>query len=168
MDSKEFRLVLMVVSCLFAFRFTLSAEETDQNKQEALQAEIEHSLVAPCCWNMTVDHHDSPASRKLRTQITQFIKAGKSKEEILEYFSSPSQYGERILASPSQKTLLGKSAYWLIPIAFVFGVLVVGMTIRRLSGPTAQEPAKKSRPSESSKKGSPWDDRVEEELSNFE
>ncbi len=137
-------------------------------EQKALQADVEHSLVSPCCWNMTVDQHESGVSRQVREEITQLVKEGKDKDQILRFFSSQPRYGERILATPSQDTLLGKSAYWLIPIAILFGALVVGIAIKKMTAAAPkpkQANAKKATPG---KKGSALSDKVEEELNQFE
>ena len=146
------------------------ADDTGKDNLKSLQEEIEHSLVAPCCWNMTVDQHDSPAARKVRTEIAEFLKQGKSKEEILDHFASQQQYGERILATPSQKTLLGKLAYWLIPLAFLVGLLIAGKTIKGLARKSSpkQAPEAPSTHGASNKTPSQWDDRVEKELRDFE
>ncbi len=158
---------LIIIAVIFATN--ASSDESDEAKQQALQKDIEHSLIAPCCWNMTVDQHDSPAAGKVRAKIAEMLTDGKSKEEILAYFVAQPQYGERILATPSQKTLLGKLAYWLIPIALVFGVIVVGMVISRLSQsktPRQTTPAKTAEKDQSAP--SSWDEKVENELNNFE
>ncbi|MFQ5639342.1 MAG: cytochrome c-type biogenesis protein CcmH [bacterium] len=152
---------------LFFLAF-LYADEADK-RIEKLQADIEHSLVAPCCWNMTVDIHDSPASHKVRKQITELLSAGKTKEQILEFMSSPQQYGERILAIPSSKTFLGKSAYWLVPVSFVLGLFVVGSAIRRLSRSKVTKTKKSSKVSKTkNQSGSQWEERVEQELKRLE
>lgn len=162
----------VLLSLLLSIVSVQADEEATKSEREKLQADIEHSVVAPCCWNMTVDQHDSPASHKVRDQIATMLSQGKTKQEILDYLSSPAQYGERILATPSQKTLLGKSAYWLIPIAMLFGLLVAVMTIRRLSHQgkpvkKAAPPQPKSDQAQSGQKSS-WDARVEEELKELD
>ncbi|NIR48160.1 hypothetical protein GWO43_06860 [candidate division KSB1 bacterium] len=167
MKLHKLHFILLPFFLLLFATINLAADQANEEKQKALQKEVEHSLVAPCCWNMTVDQHDSQASRAVRQQIEEFIKEGRTKEEMLEYFSQ--QYGERILASPSQETLLGKSAYWLIPIAFAFGVLVVGIAIRRMAKTsTDKQPAQKPQEPQISKKDPDLDKRVENELSQFD
>ncbi|MFQ6113676.1 MAG: cytochrome c-type biogenesis protein CcmH [bacterium] len=141
------------------------SDEASKNQQEALQAELEHSLVAPCCWNMTVDQHESAASHEVRKKIAAMIKQGKSKDEILNAFVK--QYGERILASPSQKSVLGKLAFWLIPIALVIGMLIVGKTINRLTSIPKKQDKRPGTPKQK-EPSSHWDKRVEEELKDFE
>jgi len=141
-------------------------DETDTKKEQTLQGEIEHSLVAPCCWNMTVDNHESGASHEVRNKIAVMIKQHKTKDEILQVFVE--QYGERILASPSQDNLLGKLAYWLIPIAIVLGIFVVGKTLGRLSYSNDKNQIKQPKRSQQQSQASYWDKTVEEELKRIE
>lgn len=141
-------------------------DETDTKKEQTLQGEIEHSLVAPCCWNMTVDNHESGASHEVRNKIGVMIKQGKTRDEILQVFVE--QYGERILASPSQNNLLGKLAYWLIPLAIVLGIFVVGKTLARLSYSNDKNQIKQPKSSQEQSKDSYLDRRVEEELKRIE
>jgi len=168
----SFTLLLMLFTVAFA-----EDELTETQKQ--LKADVEHSLIAPCCWNMTVDQHDSPVARQVQAEINKLILEGKNKQEILAHFSSQPKYGERILATPSQDNLLGKLAYWLIPVAFVIGALAIYATVKRLSrkpemtGPEdPTEPAEVKEPSASkqdTKKGDDfWQQKVENELNEFE
>jgi len=169
MKTLNFLLIVTLVSFTTNLYSDNDADQMSSAEQRALQAELEHSLVAPCCWNMTVDQHESPASHQVRDKISELIKAGKTQQEILDYFSSQPQYGERILATPSQKNLLGKLAYWLIPMAFVFGIFVVTKTIRSVTG----NKTKKSSPSTGKKTQIPheeskWEKQVEEDLEDFD
>ena len=168
MASRHFPKLTTIWLCLvahLAFGISAYADDSSEDNLRALQEEIEHSLISPCCWNMTVDQHDSPAAKKVRGEIAVLLKEGKTKGEILTYFTDQPQYGERILAAPSQKTLLGKLAYWLIPMAMVFGLFVVGMTIRRL---VRRPGSKQLRAQEGQPVSSALDDRVESELKNFD
>lgn len=142
-------------------------ELDDGDDLQSLQKEIEHSLVAPCCWNMTVDQHESPASHQVRDKIAELLEQSKTKEEILTYFTAQPQYGERILAAPSQKNFLGKMAYWLIPIAFIFGGLIAVKTIRSLSKAKPTKPAQHKK-TESQPNGNKWEQKVEDELSELD
>lgn len=156
-------IVLLAPIALFS---ALEANEDDN--PQPLQKEIEHSLVSPCCWNMTVDQHESPASHKVRDKITELLEQGKTKEEILTYFAAQPQYGERILAAPSQKNLLGKMAYWLIPIAFIFGGLIAVKKIKSLSKAKSTKPVDPQKAESQQPGGDKWEQKVEDELSELE
>ncbi len=116
---------------------------------------------------MTVDQHESPASHQVRDKIAELLEQSKTKEEILAYFTAQPQYGERILAAPSQKNFLGKMAYWLIPIVFIFGGLIAVKTIRSLSKAKPTKPAQHKK-TESQPNGDKWEQKVEDELSELD
>ncbi|MEE8437443.1 MAG: cytochrome c-type biogenesis protein CcmH [Candidatus Neomarinimicrobiota bacterium] len=85
---------------------------------KVLIKDIEQSLMAPCCWSGTVyDHGHS----ELEAEIAAFVKAGKTKAEIIDYYEQ--KYGERILAVPVAKgfNLLA----WLAPV--FIGVIALGV-----------------------------------------
>ncbi len=165
---KELQIKAVIFLLVAVPAVLLSALESDGSDDlQSLQKEIEHSLVSPCCWNMTVDQHESPASHKVRDKITELLEQGKTKEEILAYFTAQPQYGERILAAPSQGNLLGKMAYWLIPIAFIFGGLIAVKTIKSLSKAKSVKPAQHKK-TEGQPGGDKWEQKVEDELSELD
>lgn len=59
---------------------------------------LEGRILAPCCWNQTLDIHGSEISNNLRRDIRRRLKAGESAETIEA--SLVSQYGPKILAVP--------------------------------------------------------------------
>jgi cytochrome c-type biogenesis protein CcmH len=59
---------------------------------------IEGRILAPCCWNQTLDIHGSEISNNLRRDIRRRLKAGESSESIEA--SLVAQYGPKILAVP--------------------------------------------------------------------
>ncbi len=165
---KELQITAVIFLLLAVPAVLLSALELDGGDNlQSLQKEIEHSLVAPCCWNMTVDQHESPASHKVRDKIAELLEQGKTKEEIFTYFTAQPQYGERIIGSTVTKKLLGKMAYWLIPIAFIFGGLLVVKTIKSLMKAKSTKPAQHQK-AESQPSGDKWAPKVEDELSELD
>ena len=163
---KELQIKAVIFLLLAVPAVLLSALESDGSDDLlSIQKEIEHSLVAPCCWNMTVDQHDTGAGPRVRAEISELIKAGKTKQEMLDYFVA--KYTERILAAPSQKTFLGKMAYWLIPIVFIFGGLIAVKTIKSLSKAKSEKPGPYKK-AESQPAGDRWEQKVEDELSELD
>lgn len=78
---------------------------TDPNKYaEELQgyvpgaSALEGRILAPCCWNQTIDIHGSEVSNNLRRDIRRRLKAGESADTIQA--SIVAQYGPKILAVP--------------------------------------------------------------------
>ena len=163
---KELQITAVIFLLVAVPAVLLSALESDGSDDlQSLQKEIEHSLVAPCCWNMTVDQHNTGAGPRVRAEISELIKAGKTKQEMLDYFVA--KYTERILSAPSQKTFLGKMAYWLIPIVFIFGGLIAVKTIKSLSKAKSEKPAQYKK-AESQPGGDKWEQKVEDELSELD
>lgn len=63
------------------------------------QAErIDRRLMAPCCGTNTLDQHDSGVSRRMRGQIRDMLREGKSEDEILAVFVE--EFGNSVLAVP--------------------------------------------------------------------
>lgn len=86
------------------------------------QKEIEKMLIAPCCWTSTIDVHPSDVSDQMKQEIAQFLKQGKTKDEILRYYVN--KYGERILAIPQSP--FQKYSVYLIPAAsLVLGIIFI-------------------------------------------
>lgn len=161
-------MAILMVALLAPTAFISALESNGEDNPQSLQKEIEHSLVSPCCWNMTVDQHESPASHKVRDKIAELLEQGKTKEEILTYFAAPEQYGERILAAPSQKNLLGKMAYWLIPIAFIFGSFIAVKTIKSLLKSKSAKPVQHKKTESQQSSAGKWEKMVEDELSELD
>lgn len=110
----------IVMFSLVAFAVPESAEETAR--------EIETMLIAPCCWSQPVSQHYSEAADQIRKKVRRLLAAGKSKQEILDYYVLA--YGERILASPRPHgfNLLA----YILPWAFlVTGVAVLIIFLRK-------------------------------------
>jgi cytochrome c-type biogenesis protein CcmH len=92
---------------------------------------IEGKLMAPCCYSQTIDVHDSEVARQMRGEVTTMVMAGKSEQEVLDYYKT--EYGESILAVPDGAA--GTLVFSVPAYATVFAVLALlyGMviTVRR-------------------------------------
>jgi cytochrome c-type biogenesis protein CcmH len=120
---------LMVAFSLLVLAAVQSTEETAR--------EIEAMLIAPCCWSQPVSQHYSEAADQIRREVRKLLAAGKSKQEILDYYVS--EYGERILASPRPRgfNLLA----YVLPWAFLLAgaiTLVIFLKKRTLKLPDEQ------------------------------
>ena len=104
-----------------------------ENKQiDAVAREIEDNLIAPCCWSQPVSQHYSPAADKIRKEVRAMLEAGKSREQILDYYVA--EYGERILAAPRAKGF-NLTAYILPWAALIAGALLLFALIKKLRTP---------------------------------
>jgi cytochrome c-type biogenesis protein CcmH len=110
---------------------SFSAETTPAS---AKIREIEDNLIAPCCWSQPVSQHDSEVAQQIRDEVTTMVSAGKSREEILDFFVA--QYGERILVTPRAKGF-NRLAYILPWAALPLGTWGLILLLRKLRSPAA-------------------------------
>ncbi|WP_437525374.1 cytochrome c-type biogenesis protein CcmH [Sorangium sp. So ce726] len=68
-------------------------------------------LLAPCCWDQTLDVHESEVARDLRREIHTRLRRGEVADAIEQDLVA--RYGERLRAAPSSGTL-GKVALGLL------------------------------------------------------
>lgn len=97
--------------------------------------EIEEKLVAPCCWSQPVSEHDSEISTQIRSEVAGMLAAGKSRDEILDFYVA--RYGERILVTPRAKGF-NSLAYILPWAALPIGAWILILLLRKMR---AQAPA---------------------------
>ncbi len=98
--------------------------------------EIEDQLIAPCCWSQTVAQHYSEVSEQIRQEVRAMLEAGKSRDEILDYYVA--QYGERILAAPRARGF-NTLAYILPWTALTAGTWLLIVRLRKLRLPAPAE-----------------------------
>ncbi|WP_437942322.1 cytochrome c-type biogenesis protein CcmH [Sorangium sp. So ce341] len=87
-------------------------------------------LLAPCCWNQTLDVHESAVTSELRREIRARLRRGETADAIEQDLVA--RYGERLRAAPSSG-VLGKVALALmLGIAATFlGVFALLRSWRR-------------------------------------
>ncbi|WP_437669745.1 cytochrome c-type biogenesis protein CcmH [Sorangium sp. So ce131] len=93
-------------------------------------------LLAPCCWDQTLDVHESEVASALRREIRARLRRGEAADAIEQDLVA--RYGDRLRAAPSSG-LLGKVALGLmLGIAATFlGVFALLRSWRR----SAEQPA---------------------------
>ena len=115
---------------------------TNQTDEKA--REIEDNLIAPCCWSQPVSQHQSAAAEEIRKGVREMLAAGKTREEILEYYVAI--HGERILATPRARGF--NALVWVMPgIALILGAWLLVMILKRLRVPrVSMQPERSTRP----------------------
>jgi cytochrome c-type biogenesis protein CcmH len=107
----------------------------------ATQTDLEESLTCQCGCGLTVhacNHLQCPSGIPLKEEIASQLALGKTREQVLSYFSG--KYGEKILSSPTT------SGFNLIAWVMPFAVVLIAATIivvlarrwRRLPRPEAR------------------------------
>lgn len=113
-------------------------------------------LYCPVCENEPLDVCQTPACVQWKAQIAQYLREGRSDDEIVQIFVD--QFGLRVKADPLAETPI----LWMGPIvAAIVGAIVAVRIIRRMTwrGQAAESP-----PASSTSTGDEYEDRVEREL----
>jgi cytochrome c-type biogenesis protein CcmH len=126
---------------------------------------LEGRIMAPCCWNQTIDIHGSEPSYELRREIRRRLKAGESADAIEASFVQ--RYGNKILAVPDSSPLGGVAT--LLALAFG-GAGVAGYFMLKRWSRAGKSPAQKAKPgatAETPAKRDALDERLDRELSEI-
>ena len=131
-----FRICMAAILGMLWVAAALGADDAQVDKKAR---EIEDNLIAPCCWTQPVSEHYSEVAEKIRKEVHEMVAAGRSRDEILDYFVS--QYGERILAAPRAKGFNGL-VYILPWLALALGAWLLIVLLKKLRAPApASNPA---------------------------
>jgi cytochrome c-type biogenesis protein CcmH len=142
-----------------------AGEDLDEYVEGA--SRLEGRIIAPCCWNQTIDIHGSEPSYELRREIRKRLKAGESPDAIEASFVA--RFGPKILAVPDSSPLGGLAT--VLSLTFG-GVGVAGyFMLRRWSRAGKAGDALRKKKSEKdgapSAKADALDERLDRELSEI-
>jgi cytochrome c-type biogenesis protein CcmH len=99
-------------------------EATPRGSGSGSADEVYGRLVAPCCWNQTLDVHDSELATTLRLEVATRLSAGEPALSIEDDLAR--RYGERVRAVPrgnDTRTFVGASVF------AAMAVLLIGLCI---------------------------------------
>ncbi len=102
------------------------------------QRALEGRLLAPCCYQQTLDIHEGPVPTQLRAEIRRRLRAGETPEAIEQDLIG--RYGERIVAVSSDSPMSYVSMVLLVLIALAGGGLVFGWRRWGAQDPPDPEP----------------------------
>jgi cytochrome c-type biogenesis protein CcmH len=128
----KIRLRASLIAVLLCAVYSFGADDRQAAEKAREIREIEDNLIAPCCWSQPVSQHYSEEAEQIRNGVSAMVAAGKSREEILNYYVA--RYGERILAAPRAKGF-NVLAYVLPWAALLLGVWFLIMLLRKLRSP---------------------------------
>ncbi|MBL9022506.1 MAG: cytochrome c-type biogenesis protein CcmH [Myxococcales bacterium] len=94
----------------------------DESKAAPGEKELLGRLVAPCCWNQTLDVHGGAAPDQLRAEIRKRLLSGESAASIEADFVA--RYGDRVRAS-SDSSSLGSAGFVVGGFALMAGVALI-------------------------------------------
>ncbi|MBI4876481.1 MAG: cytochrome c-type biogenesis protein CcmH [Acidobacteria bacterium] len=117
--------VWFTMAVIAALALPLLGELTPAEKARA--ANLQKTLLAPCCWSEPISAHRSEVALEMRAEVNRMVAAGKSDREILDHYKS--RYGMRILIVPE-----GERSFWMYvipPVAALAGLGWVVWVLRR-------------------------------------
>jgi cytochrome c-type biogenesis protein CcmH len=123
---------------------------------------LEGRIMAPCCWNQTIDIHGSEPAYELRREIRRRLKAGESADTIEA--SLVQRYGSKILAVPDSSPLGGLAT--LLALAFGGAGVAGYFMLKRWSKGSGPTPRKATGPAAEPKRDA-LDERLDRELSEI-
>lgn len=112
---------LMFVSLSYA---AIEVHDFDNLEQEQQFQELSNTLRCPKCQNNTIGDSNAELAVDLREKVYEMTKAGKSKQEIVDYMID--RYGNFVTYNPPFTA--ATAILWLGPIAVVlfgFGFIVI-------------------------------------------
>jgi cytochrome c-type biogenesis protein CcmH len=93
----------LAIVLVFAVVFVLLARSARPETSDPGALALETRLLAPCCWNGTLDTHESDLAHTLRHEIETRIAGGEATEQVQADLVT--RYGPRILALPHEGAL---------------------------------------------------------------
>jgi cytochrome c-type biogenesis protein CcmH len=128
----------MLAAALLALIAAGAAAGTPAPDVEQRTREIASELRCVVCQNLSVADSPSDLAKEMRNLVREQVEQGKSRDEILEYFTS--RYGEFVLLSPTRRGF--NLLVWGLPfLAIVLGAGGVYLLVRRWTRQPAEEPA---------------------------
>jgi len=147
------------------------ASEAGEDLQEYVPgaSRLEGRIMAPCCWNQTIDIHGSEPAYELRREIRKRLKAGESADAIEA--SLVTRFGPKILAVPDSSPLGGLAT--VLSLAFGGAGVAGYFMLKRWSraGKPGEgaggKPKKSDKDAASTAKSDALDERLDRELSEI-
>lgn len=118
---------------------------------------LEASLLSPCCYQGTLDVHDSELARELRKEIEGRVARGESTDAIEADLVA--RYGPEIVAMPSPRAFSATTVAAMG--AIVLAGLGMGLMVRRWR---RAEPPRTAPPAAGEATRDAYDERLDEEL----
>ena len=137
------RRLLLASVCLVIFAAFLSAcsEDRPLTLEERAQS-IDKQLMCPYCPAETIDQAQVPQAREMRAFVREKLSEGWTDQQILDYFSAPERYGQRVLAEPPKSGFT--LTIWLIPPAVFLlaggALFFVLRSMRKAPSPQSSDP----------------------------
>lgn len=121
---KHIYLAIYISALFITLQFTNNSfcEQNPNIEIEDQARDISGLLMCPVCEGQSVSESNSQLAEEMKQSIREQLRQGKTKEEILKYFTS--RYGDSILATPPPSGI-----NWLIWLLPTLGVILTGLIL---------------------------------------
>jgi cytochrome c-type biogenesis protein CcmH len=132
----------LIVLLLFIVALPVFAAEVTEDPVERQMLDIAKDLRCTVCQNQPVSESNADLAHDMRQIIREQIKAGKSRQEIIQYFVD--RYGDYVLMKPPRSG--AGEVVWLAPVVLLVIVGVSGfLYLRHRLRPSLPPPPKLSK-----------------------
>jgi cytochrome c-type biogenesis protein CcmH len=120
----------LIFLLLSLFTLPIAAQQITP-EQHALIYKLEGRLMAPCCYSQTIREHMSQEAAQMRQEVTAMVIAGKSEQEIVDYYKT--EYGDTILVVPDGNSgiVLFTTPFALLILSGLTLILLLRVAIKR-------------------------------------
>jgi cytochrome c-type biogenesis protein CcmH len=114
---------LLVLTCVLSAAPAWGQAPLERDSTPAAgEVTVTRRLLAPCCWNQTLDMHESDLASSLRGEVRARLHAGEPASTIEDDFVA--RYGERIRA-----VARGRDPGGVMPFLVGLGALLIGASL---------------------------------------
>lgn len=146
-----------ILALLLAFT-AASPALAHPNVQEDRARAVSSRLIAPCCYQQTLDVHESELATALRAEIASRLRAGESPTQVED--SLVERYGERVRAVPRDHDTRAHVLV-LVALAMLVAAGLLGRAMRHWSRRERSVPVAAPSPAQGR---DAWDERLDAEL----
>nr|WP_218641769.1 cytochrome c-type biogenesis protein [Aeromonas sp. RU39B] len=116
-------------------RADIDVYQFDNDNQEQVFRELTRELRCPKCQNQDIADSNAGLAKDLRDKTYQMLRAGKSKQDVIDYMVA--RYGNFILYDPP--LMASTLILWLAPLgAIVLGMLFIVLRSRKTAVVSAE------------------------------
>jgi cytochrome c-type biogenesis protein CcmH len=134
MDSIYMRRLILLI--LLALTLPVFAAQVEEDPLDRQVLDIAKDLRCAVCQNQPVSESNADLARDMRQIIREQLQAGKSRQEIMNYFVA--RYGNYVLLKPPTRG--AGEIVWMAPVALLLVVGVSGFVfLRRRLRPSLPE-----------------------------
>ena len=158
--------LLLVLTCVLSAAPAWAQAPLESNSMPAAgEVTLERRLLAPCCWNQTLDMHESDLAGSLRREVRERLHAGEPASAIED--DMVARYGERIRAVDK-----GHDPGGAMPFLVGLGALSIGASLvvmvrrwrRSAASARSREDAREATSKGVQRPDDPYDARLDDEL----